>query len=134
MTKPKKTQSSFSATSMQRILQQRANLLPSITPEMVTSWHASFRRGNLRPAAIAWEQIMNSDDMVISAAPKREKAVSRHGFEIITVDDSPRAKQHAETLEEFYNNLVATDATDLNQRCEPFSACARSTNLVASAS
>lgn len=115
-TQPKKTKSSFNATTMQRALQQRANLLPNITPELLASWHASFRRGYLRAAAIAWEQILSSDDTLVSVAPKREKSVSRHGFEVITVDDSDRAKAHAKTLEEFYNNLTATNAVDLNER------------------
>lgn len=115
-TKPKKTKSKFSAATVERALMQRANLLPNITPELVTSWHASFRRGYLRSAAIAWELIMNSDDTVVAVAPKREKAVSRHGFEIITTDDSAKAKAHAKTLEEFYNNLTATNAVDLNER------------------
>jgi phage gp29-like protein len=115
-TKPKKTTSEFNSATVQRALMQRANLLPNITPELVTSWHSSFRRGYLRSAAIAWELIMNSDDMIVSAAPKREKAVSRHGFEIITIDNSDKAKAHAKTLEEFYNNLTATNAVDLNER------------------
>lgn len=112
----KKTKSTFDATVIQRAMQQRYNPLPNLTPELVTAWHAAFRRGNLRAAALAWESIMNSDDMVITVAPKREKAVSRHGFEIITTEDTPKAKAHAETLEKFYNNLVATNAIDLNER------------------
>lgn len=113
---PKKTKSEFSASTVERALQQRANLLPHITPELLATWHASFRRGYLRSAAIAWEQILDTDDTLISVAPKREKAVSRHGFEIVAVNDSDKAKAHAKTLEEFYNNITATNAVDLNQR------------------
>lgn len=116
MSKPKKTKTEFSATMVKHALNQRFNPLPNLSPEMLMDYHAQFIRGTLRPAAMLWEQIELTDDMLITVAPKRKKAVSRHGFEIVTVDDSPKAKKHKETLEAFYNNLIACNAVELNER------------------
>jgi hypothetical protein len=116
MSQPKKTKTEFSATVVKHALNQRFNPLPNLSPELLMNYHAQFIRGTLRPAAMLWEQIEQTDDMLITVSPKRKKAVSRHGFDIITVDDSAKAKKHKKTLEEFYNNLIACNAVELNER------------------
>jgi phage gp29-like protein len=115
-TPPKKTATTVSSSRVVADIQQRFNPLPNLTPELCASYHAAFRRGDLRGAAMMWEQMESVDDQLKTVAPKRKKAISRLGFEVITVDDSPEAKKHAETLEQFYNNIQCTNAVDENER------------------
>jgi hypothetical protein len=95
---------------------QRFNPLRNLGPESLRSAHEEFAAGRLRPAAKLWDAIERTDDIVKVVSEKRKKAVSRHGYEVVQVDDSPEAKRHAEALQFFYDNLIATRADDRNIR------------------
>ncbi|QBG47831.1 DUF935 family protein [Verrucomicrobia bacterium S94] len=94
----------------------RFNPLRRVEPGYIVRVHEEFNAGRLKEAAKLWDAIERTDDVCLVAAQKRKKAVSRHGFEIITDDDSPKARQHAEVLKYFYDQLVATRCDDRNIR------------------
>lgn len=120
MTTPKtKTASEIPATRAASLRQSVFDPLPNLTPTMLSGYHDRFRRGYLREAAYMWERIEEIDDKVKTVAPKRRKAVSRHGYEIIVnagLEKDARALAHKETLEAFYDSLRVTSAFDLNER------------------
>lgn len=95
---------------------QRFNPLRNLGPDSLRSAHEEFAAGRLRPAAKLWDAIERTDDIIKVVSDKRRKAVSRHGFEIIQDDDSPESKRHAEALQFFYDQLIATRADDRNIR------------------
>ena len=95
---------------------QRFNPLRNLGPDSLRSAHEEFAAGRLRPAAKLWDAIERTDDIIKVVSDKRRKAVSRHGYEIIQDDDSPESKRHAEALQFFYDQLIATRADDRNIR------------------
>lgn len=112
----KKTARQVSSQRVAIEMMQRFNPLRNLTPDYLRQIHEEFNAGRLRSAARMWDAIERTDDMIKTVAPKRKKAVSRHGYEIVPVDDSPAAERHAEVLQFFYDNLIATRADDENQR------------------
>lgn len=117
--KPSKTVSLVSLQRAQQALLMRYDPLPDLTPPKLLQYHQQFRRGYLRSAALLWELIEEIDDKAKTVIPKRKKAVSRHGYEIVVSEGhekDARARKHVEALTYFYNNLVASNALDLNER------------------
>jgi len=107
------------SVSVQRVLRSLAsvyNPIRNLTPQLLASQIDSFEAGYLRSLAMTMEKIEDRDDTLKSVAPKRKKSVSRHGYEILTTEDSPKAEGHKEELEFFYNNLTSTSAVDRNVR------------------
>lgn len=94
----------------------RFNPLRNLTPQKLSRQLDDFDAGYIADAALTWDRIEQRDDTIKSVAPKRKKAVSRHGYEVLMIDDSPTAVRHKEALEFFYNNLITEDATDRNFR------------------
>jgi hypothetical protein len=92
----------------------RFNPIRNLTPQTLLQSLELFEVGYLRNVALLWEVIEDRDDILHNVAPKRRKSVSRRPWEILTVDESPEAEQHQETLKDFYNSITATDATDEN--------------------
>ena len=113
---PAKDDSSISVQRVLRSLATSYNPIRNLTPQLLATQIDNFEAGYLRSLAMTMEKIEDRDDTLKSVAPKRKKSVSRHGYEILTVDDSPEAERHKETLEFFYNNLTATSAVDRNMR------------------
>jgi len=113
---PKKTAPQVSTQRVNMSVRSRFNPIRNLTPEIMARQLESFNSGYISGAALSWQKIEDRDDILTSVVPKRKKAVSQHGYEIITLDDSPEAQRHKDVLENFYNNLTATDATDLNYR------------------
>ncbi|NOS70064.1 MAG: DUF935 family protein [Verrucomicrobia bacterium] len=111
---------SISAQRVTQSVRMRFNPLRGLKPDGLASYLDQFDLGFFRQAAIVWDRLERRDYKLKSVVPKRKKAVARHGFEIITVDcdDSQRslAEKQAETLEQFYNNLTATDALKPDQQ------------------
>lgn len=101
---------------VRRHLQARFNPIRSLTPQSLSTMLDSFSAGFLREFAIAADKIEERDDILKAVVPKRQKSVSRHGWEICTVDDSPEAARHKEALESFYNSMECTHALNRNQR------------------
>ncbi|MDR1281019.1 MAG: DUF935 domain-containing protein [Opitutaceae bacterium] len=103
----------------ERVRQARlsqVNPIRYLTPERLAACIDQFDAGHLRNAALAWQKIRDRDDMIKTVAEKRELAIALLDWEILPVEDSPEAEDHKQALEDFYNNLVATDALDRNRR------------------
>ena len=81
----------------------------------------AFEQGYLAEAALTWETIEKRDETIKSVAPKRKKAVARHGWEVIVLPNLPcdaqaEALRHKTALEYFYTNLTCANALDANER------------------
>jgi phage gp29-like protein len=100
---------------VQLSLRARFNPIPSLTPTLLSAYLEAFRVGFFRNTALAWDAIERRDYKLQAVAPKRKKAVARHGWEILRVDDSPAAQQQKLALEYFYNHLTATNALEENE-------------------
>ena len=98
----------------------RYNPLRNLTPALLTTQMDSFRMGYLWQAALTWDAMSRRDPIVQSVKPKREKAVSRHGYEIVKLEETPEAEQHAAALKYFYDHLKTTDALEQDD-CGGFS-------------
>lgn len=117
--KPSKTVSLVSLQRAQQALLMRYDPLPDLTPAKLLQYHQQFRRGYLRSAALLWELIEEIDDKAKTVIPKRKKAVSRHGYELVISEGhekDSRAQKHMDALKHFYENLVVCNALDLNER------------------
>ena len=116
---PTKVQSVVTAERVRVNVQSRVDPLPYLTPELLVRMHQDFRRGYLIRAALAWEDIKHTDDRLVCVAPKREKSVARHGYEITVStghEKDAKALKHKAALEYFYANLVCEDAFDRNNK------------------
>lgn len=109
-------QANTSAERVQLSLRLRFNPIRNLTPELLSGYLDSFRLGFFRQAAQAWDAMERRDDRLQSVAPKRKKSVARHGWEILTVDDSPEAQKQKAVLEKFYNNISCTTALEPDER------------------
>ena len=94
----------------------RVNPIAGLTPASLISTLNEFAIGSPRRAALLWTAILNRDGMVKTVATKRVKDPARFPWEIMTVDDSPRALEHAAALTWFYNNLRVVNAYDPSER------------------
>lgn len=97
-------------------VQNRFNPLRSITPQTLVDQLDRWRVGYLREFGLTADMLLERDDTIRTVASKRFKAAARHGWEIVTVDDSPEAQRHRDVLEEFWNNAEVTNAIDSNER------------------
>jgi phage gp29-like protein len=93
----------------------RFNPLRGLTPDRLAQYLDQFDLGFFRLAAITWDRLERRDYKIKAVAAKRKKAVARHGWEIVTVDQVPVGQENlaagqARALSYFYNNLTATDA------------------------
>lgn len=98
-----------------QIREQRYNALRSLTPAKLGHALDSFDAGYLREAVLIWGDMEDRIDIIKSCAGKRRKDVSRRPWEIVQLEESDEAASHKAALEDFFNHLTVTDATDLNQ-------------------
>lgn len=108
--------SAISAERIRREIQARFNPIRGLTPEVLTQQLEQFKLGYLRQMALTWEAMENRDLHLKNVAMKRKKAVARHGWEILTVDDSPEAEAQKEGLKVFYENLRVTSVMEQDQQ------------------
>lgn len=101
---------------IQRFIKSRFNPIRSLTPEWLSQMIDSFDAGYLREFALMADAIERRDDILMSVAPKRKKAVARNGYEIVTLDDSETAKAHQKTLKHFYDHCTAVNAIREDER------------------
>ena len=99
----------------------RFSPISRMEPEVLSRYLDSFSAGYLRDFALAAQAMMERDDKMCAAMPKRFKAPARHGYSIQINDGLPaeqraRAEQHKEALKYCYDNLTATHALDGNQK------------------
>jgi phage gp29-like protein len=106
----------FSAANRRYLRAVRSTMLRGLSGESLASALDTFESGNLRAAALLWLSMADRDDVISSVKPKREKSVSRRDWQVLTTDDSATAKQQAKVLTDFWNNIKAVDAYDLNRR------------------
>lgn len=116
-------QSLISADLIRTAKRSRFNPIRTLTPELLAQHLDSFAIGLLQSFALDAQAIKRRDDVISVALPKREKAVSRHGF-VIQINDGieqatplrVRAEQHQAALNYFYSNLTAVNMLDQNER------------------
>src|SRR3954464_2141221 len=99
----------------------RFSPIRNLTPERLTQMLDAFEQGHLTEAALTWDTIEKRDDTIKSVAPKRKKAIARHGWEVIVLPNLPpeqqaQALKHKAALEHFYTNLRCSHAIDSNER------------------
>ena len=96
-------------------IRMRFNAIRRLTPELLATQLDQYQRGYLSPIMRTWEAIERRDYRLSAVAPKAKSAVARHGFEILTHDNSKAALEHKAALEYFYNNITVVDAYDENR-------------------
>src|SRR5882724_5060395 len=109
-------QANLSPERIQSSLRLRFNPIRNLTPELLAQHLDSFRLGFFRNLALAWDAMERRDSRLQTVAPKRKKSVARHGWEILTIDNSPTALAQKRVLEYFYNHLTATTALEPDER------------------
>jgi len=103
------------------VKRSRFNPIRQLNPDYLARIIDTFYQGFLREFSLMMEAIKRRDDVICVALPKREKAIARHGFNILVnegLDESEkdRAEQHREALEYFYQNCTATHILEQDQR------------------
>jgi phage gp29-like protein len=116
-----KTKSTIEVGTAARIRQQRYNPLRSASPESLSRQLDEWSAGWYRECCATWDEIERRDYTLASVVPKRKKAASRRGWEILQVEELDAAQQvqadrHASALKYFYDNLTVTSALDRNRR------------------
>jgi len=104
--------------SAQRIvthMRSRFDPIRNLTAERLSRMLDDFQAGYLREAALAWEAIERRDDIVQSVAGKRKMGAGRNGWDVITLEDSSRAREHREALDFFWRNVSCVNALDENE-------------------
>jgi Protein of unknown function (DUF935) len=106
---------SISTERVTQSIRMRFNPLRGLTPERLGQYLDQFDLGFFRMAAIAWDKIERRDPTLKSVAPKRKKAVARHGWDVLSIEgleDSERelAAEQVKELKYFYKNLTCTNA------------------------
>ena len=93
----------------------RGSMLRALTAETLGAALDGFEKGNLAPAVQLWEQMAARDDVLCNVKAKREKALARRDWNVVTDDDSDTAKRHADILRAFWERVRAVSAYDANE-------------------
>jgi phage gp29-like protein len=109
--------------NLQALYQERRtrfNPLANFTPERLTTAIQDFRAGRLRDLSLLMEAIEETDDTLMTVAPKAKAAVARHGWEVLTVEtdnaqEAALAAEQQAALKRFYNEVRATNALDQDE-------------------
>jgi len=97
-------------------MRSRFDPIRHLTPERLSRQLDDFQAGHLREAALPWAAIERRDDIVQAASAKRKMSAGRNGWDVLTLDDSPRARAHKEALDYFWRNVRSVNALDENER------------------
>lgn len=108
--------SKFSDQRRETAIRNRFNPIRGLSPVKLSQQLDSFRMGYLRECALLWEAMQRRDVLLRNVVSKRNKAVARAQWEILTVNDSPEAMDQKRVLERFYNNVMVTSVLDENER------------------
>jgi phage gp29-like protein len=111
----------LSGNRIRQFLATRFDPIRGLDTETLARHLDAFESGQLRGAALAWDAIEKRDDIIKTVAPKRKKAVARHGWEVLIASELKphellEAQKHKDALEFFYSNLICTNALDANER------------------
>jgi hypothetical protein len=105
----------ISAEALKTLRETRYNPGRNITATKLANILDAFQYGDIRDAALLWEQIAERDDTIKSVKPKREKSVS--GLDAVyeaKKGSGALGEQQRAVLEKFWENVRATDAYDRN--------------------
>lgn len=87
-----------------------------LTLERLTTQIDAFNNGYLAEFALTADAMENRDDILKNVITKRKKALTRHGWEILTEDCSSQARAQRDALDFFYRNLTSTHALRPDER------------------
>ncbi|HYE32909.1 MAG TPA: DUF935 family protein [Methylomirabilota bacterium] len=79
-----------------------------LTLEKLNRQIESYNNGHLADFALTADAMQERDDVLKNVIAKRKKAVARHGWEVLAMNDSDEARAHQQALEYFYNHLKCT--------------------------
>lgn len=105
-----------STNAYSRISSSRLSPIRNLRPETLSRALEAFENGRLASAARIFEAILSRDDAISGLNLKRKKSVSRLSFEIIPTEDSPKAREHQNTLKNFYANIETASYCDQNAK------------------
>ena len=96
-------------------VRMRWNAIKGFDPKRYVDYLDQWRLGFFRMAGWTWIQMMQRDYQLQIDPPKRIKAVARHGYEVLQIENVPDgdtalAEQQVEFLKGFYGGLQATNA------------------------
>ena len=111
-----KLSSTLPAPRLHQPKNRSATRLDQLDPAALTRQLDEFQAGHYGRIARTWEAIERRDDVVQSVAGKRKAAAAQHGWEIITLDDSPEALAHRDALTYFYHHLTAVNGVEEDER------------------
>jgi phage gp29-like protein len=110
------TDSQINIERVRQELRSRFNPLRGLTPQTLATQLDDFRRGYFSRVAQTFDIIERRDDTLATVSRKRKRGVGRHGWEILTLDNSPAAERQKEVLEYFWNNIRVSHALKRNLR------------------
>jgi phage gp29-like protein len=99
----------------------RSNPLLNLQQATLERHLDAFEAGHLREAANIWEHLEQRDDLLRSVVSKRKKSAGRQGWIVtkragLRPEQEAEARQHAQALEFFYENLECEHALDTNEK------------------
>lgn len=97
---------------IERAVMARFSAFPELTMERLGAMLNSFRAGELRECARAWEIMLERDGDLATVYEQRRSDVAKLPWHVDTVDDSPDAARHAKALRWCYENIRVTHAID----------------------
>jgi hypothetical protein len=86
-----------------------------LTLEILNRQLEAYTNGFLADFALTCEAMQERDDVLKNVIAKRKKAVARHGWEVLALDNSPEARAHQEALEYFYGHLRCSSVLKQNE-------------------
>jgi phage gp29-like protein len=110
----------FNLSVVEMSKQFRFDPLKNFGPDKLVTALDSFRCGRLRDLTLAIDAMEERDDVLACVVPKAKSAVSRHGWEVLTVEtdnesDASLAEEQKKVLRHFYNQLRVTNALDQDE-------------------
>ncbi len=90
--------------------------LRNLKPESLSRAIEAFEAGRLGGAARIFEAIASRDDLISGLFLKRRKCVARLDGEVVELNDSKAAKEHAKVLRDFYASIEVENLYDKNER------------------
>jgi phage gp29-like protein len=103
------------------VKRSRYNPIRQLTPEYLSRIIDTWNNGFLREFSLMADAIKHRDPIIQTALGKREKAVSRYGFEVLLADgldeaEKEQALAHQKALKYFYDNLTVTHVLEQDIR------------------
>jgi hypothetical protein len=86
-----------------------------LTLEILNRQIEAYTNGFLADFALTCDAMQERDDVLKNVIAKRKKAVARHGWEVLALDNSPEARAHQQALEYFYGHLRCSSVLKQNE-------------------